>query len=49
MNKLFLFLFVILFSCKTQVTETPQIQWISWEELGEKMKHEPKKIFVDVF
>jgi thioredoxin-related protein len=46
----FVFIFVLfLFSCKTQVTETPQIQWISWETLDEKMKHEPKKIFIDVY
>jgi thioredoxin-related protein len=49
MHKLVCIFTVFLFSCKTQVQEIPEINWISWEELDEKMKHEPKKIFVDVY
>lgn len=49
MNKLIIILIIVLFSCKNQVVESPQINWISWDELDAKMKHEPKKIFIDVY
>jgi thioredoxin-related protein len=49
MQKIVFIFIVFLFSCKTQVNEKQEINWISWDELDQKMKHEPKKVFVDVY
>ena len=45
------FVGLLAFSCNTEPSgsESDKITWLSWEEAQEKMKENPKMVFVDVY
>lgn len=48
---LFIYLSILVTSCTSsnQKIEEAKINWLTLEELEEKMKSEPKKVFIDIY